>query len=82
MWKKEGKRYMNRVEKLLIKAQEISEIKRKERLRNMTDEELDNRIEQLRIELGISKEQYESLGFHSWLMNKVQQLRGELDEKN
>ena len=73
---------MNRVEKLLIKAQEISEIKRKERLRNMTDEELDNRIEQLRIELGISKEQYESLGFHSWLMNKVQQLRGELDEKN
>jgi len=36
---------MNRVEKLLIKAQEISEIKRKERLRNMTDEELDNRIE-------------------------------------
>ena len=45
---------MNRVEKLLIKAQEISEIKRKERLRNMTDEELDNRIEQLRTELGIS----------------------------
>jgi hypothetical protein len=79
---KEGKRYMNRVEKLLIKAQEISEIKRKERLRNMTDEELDNRIEQLRTELGISKEQYESPGFHSWLMNKVQQLRGELDEKN
>lgn len=58
---------MNRVEKLLIKAQEISEIKRNERLRT---------------ELGISKEQYESPGFHSWLMNKVQQLRGELDEKN
>ena len=82
MWKKEGKRYMNRVEKLLIKAQEISEIKRNERLRNMTDKELDNRIERLRTELGISKEQYESPGFHSWLMNKVQQLRGELDEKN
>lgn len=51
----------------MIKAQEISEIKRNERLRT---------------ELGISKEQYESPGFHSWLMNKVQQLRGELDEKN
>lgn len=73
---------MNRVEKLLIKAQEISEIKRNERLRNMTDKELHNRIERLRTELGISKEQYESPGFHSWLMNKVQQLRGELDEKN
>lgn len=69
---------MKRVEKLLIKAKEVNEIKKKSKFTNMTDEELDKRIEELRTELGISKEQYESPDFDVWLRTKVEQLRGEI----
>lgn len=41
---------MKRVEKLLIKAKEVNEIKKKSKFTNMTDEELDKRIEELRTE--------------------------------
>lgn len=71
---------MKNIDKLLAQARKniacSKEDRRKKELANMTDEELDERIELLRQKLGISRKQYEAPDFYAWSVAKLKQLRG------